>query len=199
MRAQEDTLIDTIGVEYVIDDAYVQPLEADPGLYDNLGEESQIILIGTPSGNILQEGDIFGQEVIVKNIIKGKEMLESDGLTDALYIFSSDGFFDAGNGEIMYRGGYGLMRKSSEDLIFLTDLPQFTELLSVDGYYNNGGFFGQLKLNNREDRSKPIDTPIEDLRYIDVWDYEFIAESQNALDWMYLTKERLLTVFRRAI
>jgi hypothetical protein len=195
MYTQENTLIDTIGVEYAIDDVYAQSLISDPEAYDNIRKESQIILIGTPSGAISQEGDIFGQEVIIKEIIKGEEMLKSDGLADTLYVFSADGFFDADNGKIMYRGGYGLMQKSSEYLIFLTDLPQFTELLSVEGYYNNGGFFGQLKLNNREDQSKPINTPIEDLRYIDVWDYEFIAESQNVLDQMYLTKERLLTIF----
>jgi hypothetical protein len=193
-RTQEDTLNKGFGVEYVMGRDYSGSLINYPDQLDGLADDAAVIAIGQPTGEIFQEGMVFGQKILVQRIIKGAEKLRAAGYEESFYAFCPDGFHDYyEDGKARYAGGYGLMQKSSQYLLFLEE-TKFDLLLPVKGYMILGGFLGRLKLDEDGVRSTPVDIPVDELKYEDIWDYEYIADSQEVLDEVYRMKEHVLSL-----
>jgi hypothetical protein len=191
MNLQKDMLNGRIGVEYVMDEGLYNSLVNYPDQYDNLRADAAVVVIASPTGRIFQEGEIFGQEIEVIKTLKGAKQIKDDGFHDRFYVFGADGFRVCDDGRVKYQGGYGLMQQTSEYLIFLERI-KYDALFPVKGYGLLGGFFGYIKLDNDDVGSSPIAVPIQDLLYDDVWQYEYIAESQKILDRVYLMKDHIL-------
>jgi hypothetical protein len=194
LSAQEDALGRGFGVEYVMGSETSRSFRDDPGQYDNLANDALIIAIGKPTGKIVQSGMYFGQEVTVDRIVKGADELkddEGDGGTETFYVFSPDGFRMHEDNRVRYSGGYGLMQKDSSYLLFL-ESASYTSLMPVGGYGLLGWFFGYIKLDGDDTRSQPVSKPTEELTYDEVWQLEYIAESEEVLESVYRMKERIM-------
>ncbi|MDR1068426.1 MAG: hypothetical protein LBL36_04185 [Clostridiales Family XIII bacterium] len=197
-RTQEDTLNKGFDVEYVMGADDYNSLVNYPEQNDTLVNDAAVIIVGKPTGNIFQEGAIFGQEIVIEEILKGSDNLRAAGFGETLYVFGADGFYDVyEDGNIRYMGGFGLMQKSSSYLIFLEDVG-YDLLFPVKGYWLFGGFYGRLRVDEPGAKSPPVTVPAEELSYDDVWDYEYIAESQKVLDEVYRMKEHVLELVRNA-
>jgi hypothetical protein len=193
LHTQEDALGKGFGVEYVMGTDLSNSLVNYPEQFDDIVDVSDVIVIGRPTGKIFQQGEIFCQEVLVNEIIKGEERLRADGLEKSLYMINADGFRRYDDGKVRYMGGYGLMQESSDYLLFLGYTDPF-QLLPVNGYEMLGGFFGRIKLDDNAAGSTPMSTPAEELSYDEIWDYEYIANSQEVLDEVYRMKEHILSL-----
>jgi hypothetical protein len=198
LNTQEDALNKGFGVEGVMNQDYCNALLEYPNQNDSIVNDAKIIVIGKPSGKIFQEGAIFGQEVIVQKVLKGSDEIQEDGNAEAFYLLGADGFYDTyEDGKARYIGGIGLMQKSSSYLLFLEDV-NYDLLLPVKGYGMLGGLFGRIKLDENGAKSTPVNKPAEELSYDEIWDYEYIADSQNVLDEVYRMKEHVLDLVREA-
>jgi hypothetical protein len=197
-QTQEDTLNKGFGVEYVMGEDEYNSLVNYPAQNDTIVNDADVIVIGTPSGKIFQEGAIFGQEIIIEEILKGDDKLQSAGFTETLYVLGADGFYNVyGDEKIQYMGEFGLMQKSSSYLLLLEDID-YDRLLPVKGYGLVGGIYGRLKVDEPDVKSPLVTVPAGELSYDDVWDYEYIAESQKVLDEVYRMKEHILELVRDA-
>jgi hypothetical protein len=190
LHVQGDALNQNFGVEYAINDDFRRSMMEYPDQYDGITNDSPIIVTGKPTGKIFQEGEWFGQEIRVNQVIKGSSELKKDGMTESFYVFSADGFRTYDDGKIRYSGGFGLMQTNSNYILFLGLAPH-TLLTPVKGYSLMGGFFGYIKLSNGS-QTQAIATDIEKLNYDDVWQFEYIAESSENLEAVYRIKERIL-------
>jgi hypothetical protein len=192
LKTQEDTLNKGFGVEYAINDDYSQTLIDYADQYDDMVDSSEIIIIGKPTGRVFQQGEYFAQEVEIDHIIKGNDELEANNSTECFYAFSVDGFQDyERDGRIKYLGGRGLMQKDSSYLIFLRPVSDIS-IMPVGGYELVGGFFSYIKLDSDDSRSQPVTAPVNELKYDDVWQFEYIAESEKILENMYRMKKHII-------
>ena len=188
LKTVEDTLLLDCGVTYIFENGMYKNMKMYEDDYVNDMDQASIIVIGEPTGEIIQDGERFGQEIIVKQILNDSGISEKD----RFYVYNVDGF-EMIDGKAMYYGGRSLMSKDSLYLIFLDTIP-YDSVLPKKGYDLSGGFFSYLRLSNSI--SEPILGQSGQINYNDIYQYEYFAESQKILDQIYEIKNRIIDRFR---
>src|SRR5690606_30167312 len=124
--------------------------------YVNDNDFASIIIIGEATENIKNYSNSMGQEVIVKQVLRGTDVEEGD----TIFVFGVDHFGLINKDKIVYTGLKNLMKADKQYLIFMDSsgieqvTKQHTYTLSLDAPY-----FNYLDLTG--DFSYPIEKSID--------------------------------------
>lgn len=153
--------------------------------YVNDQDEASIIVIGTATGNYSQSAFSFGQEIKVKRVIIGTDVMTND----IIYVYNTDGFKADDSGRPVYTNIQNIMFENSEYLIFLDPL-ELNEYTEEHVYSLVGSYFSYISLSKRN--TCPIKLPLETLQFNELKDFEYFASSERILEQIVIVKQKII-------
>lgn len=174
-----------VTLEYIFeDDAYDNFVENKESHVNDM-EDSAVVAIVKPTGNIRPYRYTFCQEVSVEQVISGDKSLEHKTLQiydDSKFVTNND------NQNILEYWDIKNVMQSGHSYLAFFSPASINEYLKEDIYQFSGSFFSYLDLDN--DYSVAITEFSVDLR--DVRNIEFFSSSQRTLDAMLEIKQVII-------
>lgn len=188
LKTTEEALSLDSGIDYVFSDEDYDGFVKYEKVYIESVDIATLVVIGSPTGNIVQKHFSLGQEVKIEKVIKGDTSI----VDTSSYIYGQYGFAineDLHKG-LTYYSINDLMQPDHQYLMFLTPL-ELNEYLPNAGYRFVESFFKYLDLS---DDSTTITTiPLDELTYTDVKGKEIFASSERMLNQLKHIKREIIS------
>ena len=143
------------------------------------------IAIVSPTGNIRQTGASIGQEVVVKELLRGDETLR---VGQTVYVYTYFGFLPV-EGHIEYFNTLNLMYPGSDYLIFM-DASPLNDYQSRQSYILKSDYFGYVKIRHTD--TPTLNMNYRDYNFCELTEYEFFSTSDTITGTVNKAQEDLL-------
>lgn len=187
LKTAEEAFSLESGVDYVfLDEDYDGFVKYEKSYIESV-DTATLIVLGSPTGNIIQKHFSLAQEVKIEKVIKGDTSI----VDTSAYIYGQYGFAinEDLHKELTYYSVNDLMQPGHQYLMFLTPL-ELNDYLPRVGYRFIDSFFSHLDLS---DDSTTITTiPLNELKYTDVKGKEIFASSERMLDQLKHIKKEII-------
>lgn len=179
------TVDDALGSSAVL--YYAADYGSAPYTYDDPEEfeNTNIIAIVEPTGNINQTNQSLGLEVTVKELIKAEDKI-SEGTT--VWIYQYDGF-TVYEDVLYYTTDINLMYPGNEYLIFLYASP-LNEYQNIDVFLMSNETYGYIRIGEQD--TKAVGEDYENLLFGDMKEYDFFCVSDSDAEEMNRSREEIL-------
>ena len=144
-------------------------------------DAASIIVVVSPTGNIVQTEAELGQEFVIKEILRGKELVETG---EKCWVYQgSVGFFLSedlsGEDEIRYLNRLNVMYPDHEYLIFLNPSP-LNEYSDTADFFPVSDYFAYIRLDGPV--TETLVEKEEGLDFTEGKDYEFFSVSESSTE-----------------
>lgn len=136
-------------------------------------EQAKIIIIAKPTGKLIQSDGTYGQEILVKQILRGEEHIMEGEKT---WFYQSFGF-RAIDDKIRFMNAYlNIMNLEEEYLVFLEPSP-LNDYQQETVYELSNEVLGYICL--KEMKTKNLPEKYKEIDYVELKEYEFFAVSEK--------------------
>lgn len=140
------------------------------------------------TGNIRTADDSLGQEITVKEVLRGAEFL-SEGQT--CYCYQSYGF-QAADGGIEFLSALNMMNTEDEYIVFMEPSP-LNPYTQEKAYLLSSPDFPYIKIGGEKTPTLPED--YKSIDFLDLQDYEFFSSSERCTAVLNEIRREILAEF----
>ena len=192
MKSQEDIPVG-VRLEY----AWGENSRDEEGLTeDDIGRatgwngiaSAPVIAVVTSTGNIEASMESFGQEITIKEIIRGEDMV-SVGETGYVY---QPFAFAYREGEVQFREAENIMQEGYEYLIFVEKSP-LSPYMGEPVFNVVSDLFGYIRTDGHE--TETLDRDYRNYDFRDLKEYEFFSVSEKITNTLNALRKEILSEY----
>ncbi|WP_167958164.1 hypothetical protein [Anaerosporobacter faecicola] len=153
--------------------------------------QSDIIVVGKATGNIVQSNCSQGQEIIVEKVLTGQENISENS---SCFVYGYFGFQEV-EGQVIYMNPLNVMQPNEEYLLFL-ESSELNERQKKKSYYLTSDSLGYIALNNRTTPTIEREQ-MNEIEFSELKKYNFFSASTEVTEALITLQKEIITTLLR--